>query len=129
MKEKVTSYTISKRLHELGFDGESHCGWIVSYLSNDKRFTYEKHFTNEKELKEFMEKVLYIAQPVKAYDCWDFLMWLAKETNIEIKNVLCPFDGHKFEAETNPSFQETHCCKEPQNALGLAVIKILEERR
>ena len=129
MKEKVTSYEISKRLHELGFECESHCGWWG-------RYRYYKGV----EYNERFPEVRSRENPgIKAYDCWDLLMWLRKRRQ-QLPVFYSLHDNiyrHDLEEE-HFSVAEKYIEKEystggasaaePQNALGKAVIKILEEQ-
>jgi hypothetical protein len=115
MNKKVVSYELCKRLDELGFEGKSHCGWwsqVSIAFSLSKQDKYEWTKTNESIFK-------YAG--IKAYDCWDLLMWLNQndyETSLE--------SWTDFHVEA-PGAIFTQA-EEPQSALALAIIKILEEK-
>jgi len=124
MSEKVTSFELSKRLHELGFDCESHTGWWL-----EDSIYYEGTFYQElRPTSEQTEDYKFI--PYKAYDCWDLLMWL------QCNNKKIP--GHYqlwihesvFEVVEEGCGYREQVGKEsasPVNCLALAVVKILEE--
>ena len=128
MQNKVTNYELSKRLDELGFECESHCGlWsddkqyfdllqVPPYLK-DKNISL-KELTRLTEHKHRLQPGVSI----KAYDCWDLLMWLNQngyETSLE--------SWTDFHVEA-PGAIFTQA-EEPQSALALAIIKILEEEQ
>jgi hypothetical protein len=136
MTNKVTSYEISKRLDELGFECDSHCGWWNYYGEGFAPEWTESLYlvdtsADPSNLLAFPEHTAW-----KAYDCFDLLMWL--RDNMENKYqgahsyihkvfwihhdsvggfaiVDTPIDGYPWGR-----------ADEPQNALGLAVIKTLE---
>lgn len=120
MKEKVTSYEISKKLHELGFESESHYGWWYKEYGcakvDDK---YQICWYPYDDLNE--EQV-----ECKAYDCWDLLRWLYN--NEPINQVRALIIAHKFWYKNEFLDTNDYDDDQPQNALGLAVIKILEEK-
>lgn len=126
MQEKVTNYEISKGLKELGFDCRTHTGWWISdFHGNECTWLSDKDY-KELDARDWSE----IKYSFKAYDCWDLLMWLKerRQSNCEHADsfqLVVPFLGNFF-VEANMA--RDFCGKmEPQNALGLAVIKILEE--
>lgn len=119
MKDKVTSYEISKRLDELGFECESHCGW----------WSYSEEYLPHEEEKGF---IIDKCSP-KAYDCWDLLMWLKENSIFSDADVIdllyCVKEDNDFYAHHfNGMKKDVAISSQPQDALGLAVIKILEER-
>ena len=63
MNQKVTNYEISKRLDELGFESESHCGWWSRKYADQ----YLSNIPGQRLI--ILEDEAY-----KAYDCWDLLM-------------------------------------------------------
>ena len=144
MKEKVTSFEISKKLHELGFESDSHCGWWLerprnSITGNQMSPVYFENWQYEEwiDMPEGVYSSGYQAKEgytlFKAYDCWDLFIFLK---NHEIKEDLdLDFDFYfsmrlsKFRAWWDySSNRENIDDSQPQNALGLAVIKILEEK-
>ncbi len=126
MESKVTNYEISKRLHELGFECESHCGWwSISEEHNKAQWNV---------FKPTVATQTYII--VKSYDCWDLLMWLRKNqwlksphhtTFLVGKNTFSAMVEDLYENNLYWEAIEKTANSKPQNALGLAVIKILDE--
>lgn len=118
MESKVTSYEISKRLSELGFKSDSHRGWWGTKIG----ITAEsKWATREIELAH------YHVNQVKAYDTWDLLMWLKDQDKFLLE--YCVGFQVELEALASDEFWFENGEEQPQNALGLAVIKILEGRK
>lgn len=117
MKNKVTSYELSKRLDELGFDCNSHTGWWGLDVATP-------------DIIEWFESSYYVHGRCKAYDCHDLLMWLSPNTNLDLCNVLDPFNGDLWESRINPSGDEPNSYHEkPQESLGLSIVKILQLRK
>jgi len=114
MSEKVTNYELSKQLHDLGFDSDSHSGWWQEY--EGKTF-YLKH--NEDVREDIPMSKFY-----KAYDCWDLLMWL------DNGGIYKDSEKHYYVTQYMPWGPVHHeSDPEPQNALALAVIAILKEEQ
>ena len=63
MKDKVTSYEISKRLAELGFEAETHCGWW-DYVDNGDHGNQPWFWTKDDPSLDMPGDNGY-----KAYDC------------------------------------------------------------
>ena len=129
LQNKVTSYEISKRLAELGYNGDSHCGWWV-YCRALEEWTHIPLYDKDRCQDQLLD-IDYIA--VKSYDCWDLLMWLSDYKTLKKiahRVFLGIFQTGKFQTERFEldfwNWSVTN--NQPQNALGLAVIKILEER-
>lgn len=117
MQEKVTNYEISKRLDELEFECQRHCGW----WNSPKPDTYVYSDMPNTEGGSMFRMWL----PIKAYDCWDLLMWLV--------NCKQQFHVEDFRDKTFRAVYKGHqpvqgIDNQPQNALGLIIIKILEEQ-
>lgn len=119
MKAKVTSYEISKRLSELGFDSESHTGWWLPPLVTDAYKQSRPLWANRQyEFMDYKDASGNVNKAVKAYDTWDLLMWL--QDNKPTQNLYIGLEEF--------SFMMCKRADQPQNALGLAVIKLLEEK-
>jgi hypothetical protein len=122
MTKKVTSYEISKRLDELNFQSDSHNGW---WLDGG----YQAHLRGVVPIP--LEEI------IKAYDCWDLLMWLQQYKRmrgepIKSGEFLAGLDvyGDHFEwGEWSDTLAVSTEANQPQNALALAIIKILEEKK
>jgi len=112
---KHTSYEISKRLDELSFHCESHCGWWGTKPEDESLCRWG---INDVRLAH------YHANRVKAYDCWDLLMWVVK--NFKGLELLTPDPDSNFNISTLAGVSRGD---QPQNALGRATIKILEDAR
>lgn len=114
MQNKVTSYSISQRLAELGFEAESHNGWwrglVFNYQTQLQKWEYCRDEPTE------------YTQLVKAYDCHDLLMWF--KTNHTPTWITVFSFGLRIDLSEAVAVEPTD---EPTNALGLAVIKILEK--
>lgn len=132
MKEKVTNYEISKRLHDLGFKCQSHCGWW-----NSSSFWCSMYDAGKDEI-------------YKAYDCWDLLTWL-EHSDLEFPTIaITRLDYHFLQAEyllpsdleenRMPSYNGEQGLKVGrgvsinnrdgvQNTLGRAVIHLLEDKQ
>lgn len=120
MKTKVTSYELSKKLSELGFDSQTHCGWWWLYEDGDIEL-------GDKEYPEYA-KVKYIAS-YKAYDCHDLLTWLSNyswKTDTDYKLLLLSCESNYFIEREGIDYLSGDQ-DEPQNALASAIVKILEE--
>lgn len=135
MNMKVTSFEISKRLDELGFECESHCGWWM-YPKNEsinKAWNFHHYVSDQiyKECKLDPHSADIEHWEYKAYDCWDLLMWLRqlrKGYDYEMLELEVDAKGFEFfKLQSHYETKEWISHEEPQNALGLAVIKILEE--
>lgn len=134
MQQKVTNYEISKRLDELGFECESHCGWWLGLLQEDLK-TYKWVYAIRYKCEDDGD----IKMKYKAYGCWDLLMWFRKQqrqiSNINFTNSFMQIRQEFFDVEFYDTHREkekrVHCPDEdhPQNALAKAIIKILEERQ
>jgi hypothetical protein len=115
---KYTSYEISKRLHELGFDSNSHCGWWM--LST---YEHQIFWTNEK----------FSGDKCKAYDCYDLILYSRQKGTYG--NQIINLEPRGFGGKTwvNVAYGDKYreYCEdlEPQNALAQAIIKILKERK
>lgn len=113
MQQKIVDYKLCQRLAELGFECPSHTGWWFEYNSpipGKDRVEY-RHGVDAIDKS-------YADNEIKAYDCWDLLMW-AYMTNPELSDKWVQLmEEFKF-----------GLCYEPQNALAKAIIKILEERQ
>ena len=107
MENKVTSYETSKRLHELGFDSESHCGW----------WDMEGDFSMSEDVPGW-----YPEPQIKAYDCHDLLMWLTENNPFAFELYIKDEIIGDYFLNVNLDANQTH------EALAKAVIKILEER-
>lgn len=126
MQQKVTNYEISKRLDELGFECDSHCGWLT--MEYDER-------SDRDIITWSLELDPTAGESYKTYDCWDLLIWLFKlkrNTRLDIdKEGFAPLYKKKIETYNHLDpikwFKYT-VDNDPTNALGLAVIKILRER-
>ena len=110
MENKVTNYSLSKQLHDLGFDCESHTG------------TYYLGEWNESNC---LHRDTDRPDPIKAYDCHDLLMRLAECSSFL---NLYPNESSQncFHAEVRnkPRLTDT----QPQNALAKAIIEILQTK-
>ena len=103
MQEKMVDYTLCKRLDELRFECETHTGWYNAYT---------RHWHE-------IKKSIPVYLQIKAYDCWDLLMWLMCNQN----------DWRLWGAAQDYHFvANSQGDDQPQNALAKAVIKILEEQ-
>lgn len=129
MKEKVTSYDISKKLHDLGFECESHCGWWTDCNKGVRYHGPKQIFYTESSLGG-PDRI-----PVKAYDCHDLLMWLKSNDDEPVLRFLDEEYGFEGEVTLQKGrfLQQSDIWgygrdQQPQNALGLSVIKILEEK-
>ena len=121
MKEKVTSYEISKRLYELGFDCESHSEW---WGSTDIVTTFDDNGIPLDDVKLCDVRFGAWTLHYKAYDCWDLLMWLQGKNEFKLHadtGTIWTVESHFLKEPISFSFEE-----EVQNALGKAVIEILE---
>jgi hypothetical protein len=116
-EQKVTSYELSKKLSECGFESETHTGFYNAYT---KQYS---------ETSRGIPKYLRI----KAYDTWDLLMWfvrwkvaqgIAHRINLGIYRP--GFQTLPFELDY---FNFSEVGNEPQDALAMAIIKILEEEK
>ena len=138
MKEKVTSFEISEKLHELGFESKTHCGWWFDGQQAVVKggLQYREQYTPIHCLDSCPDALKYTRNlerdcNIKAYDCWDLLMWLQKN-QVDLTQI---YVNKTFEVETgcfntcSDEFGDVETeDNQPQNALGLAVIKILEEK-
>lgn len=127
MENKVTSYELSKQLHELGFDCENYTG---TYYLGMWRESDCLHGDTDRP------------DPIKAYDCHDLLEWLKEfsstrdnlaHSNEELRLHI----GYHLEGDTNLlvyghllRLDKEHIeifsdDAQPQNALALAIIAIL----
>lgn len=127
MQKKVTNFEISKRLAELNFQCESHCGWwypLGTYQTPSSLMVIDKVMWLEIELET--------PKKIKAYDCWDLsscellkhatYIWIDKD-EIEVSVTLQ--EGSFLQDPYREAFVRD---KQLQNTLGLAAIKILEEK-
>jgi len=97
MENKVTSYELSKQLHELEFDCENHTGWWGIQIAN----TDESPTGSVQWFHHLCTETWEICKsPTKAYDCDDLLGWLAYHQEMaacwEWKLIYRPYS-------TNPS--------------------------
>lgn len=70
-QQKIVDYKLCQRLAELGYDGESHCGWWLEYNSpipGKDRVEY-RHGVDAIDKS-------YADNEIKAYDCWDCIVYL-----------------------------------------------------
>ncbi len=146
MENKITNYEISKKLRDLGFKSESHCGWwhegnyyqkgevlYKTYKPDGTRFPefYNiKLFTNE---LDFI--VVETDNTIKAYDCHDLLMWLQKNvwhksphlpSYLVIQNTFIAFSDEAYSDAKFWKATEDTASDNPANALALAIIQRLE---
>jgi hypothetical protein len=129
MKNKVTSYSLSKQLADAGFDSENYCGWWVYW---DEEWIYTEHDVEMKCTDSKTGEAVDASQFMhKAYDCFDLLMWL----KVSIKNYE-RFDfwftepGYNFCTGTvnitRRDFKSLASRELPQEALGQAVLKVVQ---
>lgn len=122
-QDKATSYEISERLDELGFECESHCGWWANIAGKPIDYScYPWEFVLQLPPEQL------IIQKIKAYDCWDLLMWLNEQPQLEIEDDIDMQIRPTFMIYWDDFGKNAEESKNPLNALGLAVIKILEEK-
>lgn len=118
-ENKVTSFEISKRLLELGFECQSHCGWWIQVLKDNSTeliWVYALRYTCDDGGD--------IPNKVPAYDCHDLL---CSEILKEILSNGLAFIGNMFMVQYwDKNGKSIGIDFEPQNALGLAIIEILE---
>lgn len=116
MENKITSYTLSKRLDELGFDCESHTGLWREYVN----YHLPEYVSNYGETEIDFSKGY--DRSIKAYDCHDLLMWL------RVNKPLCSLyiGTETFNIQFADSFKPDS--DHPQEALAQAVLKILGEK-
>lgn len=75
MENKVTNYSVSKRLHDLNFQCESHCGWWArigfNLLDNKPSYGWSAH-------RIWIDEFLYPnpIERINAYDCHDCIVYL-----------------------------------------------------
>ena len=133
MEEKVTSYELSKKLHDLKFECKTHCRWWVEFRN-----------ANTQEIEwRYCDYVIAgdgVNNPtgirIKAYDCWDLLMWLQRNYQVDKKNkkiwwYQVEIGSPDFDVlKTNGLLQIGLFTqnKEPQNAFAKAIIEILKEK-
>ena len=113
-EKRATNFEISKKLSELNFDSENHFGWWkvmengeIHFDAPDVIFMTSQKYTN-----------------IKAYDCYSLLMWMHETYNGLASNLTIYSDVF---VHCDCELGETESDK-PQNTLGLAIIKMLEER-
>lgn len=139
MQEKIVSYDLCKELHDLGFECKTNIkeAWVEFYpaikyevLAGEKEidYTHTQHILNDKN-HDFHLQTQYndnrkfvtdyksdacgeLIGYYQAYDCWDMLMWLQKNTDVQSWNFTLKGPGGVL----------------PQNALAKAVIEILKEK-
>ena len=136
MENKVTSYELSKQLHELEFDCENHTGWWGIQIAN----TDESPTGSVQWFHHLCTETWEICKsPTKAYDCDDLLGWLAYHQEMaacwEWKLIYRPYsitpaDGHGVGfVGTVGSLKFGYTCQaeQPVNALAQIIIRILKE--
>lgn len=121
MQNKVTSYTLSKQLAEAGFDSESHCGWWVEYVN--QRADDDSTWIYQLNVDDYMVNTVpgewyEWGLKVKAYDCFDLLMWLNENATGDIYDIV--------EEMTNKILGYIDPEIKPQEALGQAVLKVVQ---
>jgi len=126
MKNKVTSWELSKRLDDLGFECEGHTGLWREYVN----YHLPEYVSNYGETEIDFSKGY--DRSIKAYDCHDLLTWLNYGKNPDVMGFKL-YDSEDIDNEE--VFFSVELYKEkyfrayqPQEALGLAVVKILEEQ-
>ena len=120
MKSKATSYELSKKLHEAGFECESHCGIYNNGI-------YEN--SSPTELDDILYKNLGV-EIIKAYDCWDLLMWLSENVDDIPGHYQLWIWNNSFETiESSSSYKEQvgKHQKQPQNTLALAILNKIQD--
>lgn len=128
MINKVTSYSLSKQLTEAGFNSESCTGWYVvedgtakSFLANREQL--DKFHSEVQENRYALYTIGVIEHEdvftlhdnqslIKAYDCFDLLMWFKENHSI----TLDVYTGDHYQVY------------KPQEALGQAVLKVLTQQ-
>lgn len=118
-ENKVTSYKLSERLHELGFDYEHNTGWWIAEAWSE---------SEEGDGK---------TQVYKAYDCHDLLMWLHKFQWCVYPNKQTYLIGRntfgvivKSTPMEESDFWDGNLFRDqPQDALAKAIITILSKER
>lgn len=133
MKNKCTSYETSKRLLELGFKSETHCGWwqVDKEITGEEVLMSAKFFLDYEKIQLFFERNQVTSNIYKAYDCHDLLMWLKKRTTGKLflnKNFNFDADFMFFKEKYQRHYLSESNDEQPQEALAKAVIKILKER-
>jgi hypothetical protein len=120
MKEKVTNFELSEKLSELGFESDSHTGyWFRAGIIFDK-----KEICGSANYKIWTDEHLSYPNQIKAYNCWDLLMWLQKEKTL--RNYKLEIGHSDFCFEPYEAITEEI---QPQNALARAIIKTLKEKK
>ncbi len=126
-QQKVTNYELSKELSECGFESETHMGWYIRYgfevFTKKPKYVWSDHkvWIDEHTEPDTVE-------PIKAYDTWDLLMWLNKYRSQYYKELSIHgcLDHGLFNC---PIGSDTNRSPQPQNALAMAIIKILKEEK
>lgn len=139
MQEKVTNYELSKELREHEFDGKSHCGWWFDGRIGcfKEGLQYRCGYTTVSALEPTRESTVIAhhleeISNIKAYLCWDLLMWLREQG--KINETAANFIGYlklygdSFDYTDHISDSVTEA-PSPQNALAKAVIEILKEKK
>ena len=111
MSNKVTRFETSKKLDELGFDCESHTGL---YSPEGIYCTWDGGYR-----KGFIE----------AYSCWDLLMWFNKQQFEQQMQLDTTDDDIEVYLHKSGLKNDLYFDAQPQEALGKAVVAILEEQR
>lgn len=130
-EQKVTSFELSQRLSELNFQSNSHCGWwdikvnIGCYIAPNGDIYKDNKLIGWRS--SFFDRFDYEDKKIiKSYDCHDLLMWLNKRSHAYYSELSIHGDRH-HRLFNCPGCSDTNRSDQPQNALALAIIKILEK--
>lgn len=109
MTNKVTSYELSKELHDLGYKPETDEGgyWGLYFNRGNCEATYYK--THNDFIADTRACHLLISAP----DCHDLLMWLKNNSSHDVIDLLYAIKDDVGD-------------KQPQNALAKAIIWVLK---
>ena len=133
MKQKIVDYELCKELDELNFECDSHTGWWIIPFDE----TRKPIWVLDPSLFPFDPDDPFEWESIKAYLCWDLLMWAKKtrELRSKVSSLMIP---NALESRFQPNLAINECwaddiaikCRElfPQNALARAVREILKEK-
>jgi len=138
MQNKVVSYELCKELDELGFESEGHTGWWLLDTTEPIYVDY----TGRKSRRNIRGQVVYLGwiniddlpimvkngYAIKAYDCWDLIMWLQKNEAFEHIQISKHFSVGAMNHTDEYTVDISH---DPvvQNAPAKAIIAILKEKK
>lgn len=124
MQEKVTSFELSKQLHDLSFESDSHCGWweisTGTYINDEFKVIGDNGNWVGVVSEHYCK-----TRCVKAYDSYDLLMWLRD-------NCFPSFTLRGFK-DIGPNYFEILEYRiersKPQDVAAETIIEILKENK